>query len=216
MESCGGGMVPTRDALMARAAALGAYRVGRPLLVEEMRFSRSDSAQAIALGWLAVGGPPRRGGSPTGWRRSRPSARPPGYPTTRFDDRVLGAADLLVRLSGSDPYEMGRLLAGAVPAVPPVTVSRIPGRPCGAGPTDAGPGVAHPRNSSARSMQRFRRPHPAVENQSSPNRGWVASIAVDPWSTADGVDRRSTAVVPAASPPTGQHNVVGRSPSPAK
>jgi hypothetical protein len=53
-----------------------------------------------------------------------------GYPANRFDDRV-GAADLLLRLSGIDPYQMGRLLAGAVPTVPPAVM-----RP------DTGPGLA--------------------------------------------------------------------------
>ena len=33
---------PTRHTLMARAGALGGYRVGRPLLVEEMVFSRQQ------------------------------------------------------------------------------------------------------------------------------------------------------------------------------
>ena len=109
---------PTRDALMTRAAALGAYRVGRPLMVEEMRFSRTDSAQAIALGWLAVGGPPSERLA-DGMGAVEAFCEATAYPATRFDDRVLGAADLLIRLSGSDHYEMGRLLAGAVPAVPP-------------------------------------------------------------------------------------------------
>jgi len=46
---------PTREALMRRAAALGGYRVGRPLPFEELRFARSNSAVAIALAWLARG-----------------------------------------------------------------------------------------------------------------------------------------------------------------
>src|SRR6478752_5050517 len=87
---------------------LGAYRFGRPLVVDEMRFSRTDSAEAIALSWLAVGGP-RTSGSPTGWWLSRPSAMPRDTrPPVRRP--VLGAADLLPRLSGSDHYEMGRLM----------------------------------------------------------------------------------------------------------
>jgi len=58
---------------MARASALGDHWVGQTLLVERMRFSRSDSAVAIALGWLAVS-VPASGGSAMGWRRSRRSA----------------------------------------------------------------------------------------------------------------------------------------------
>jgi hypothetical protein len=112
---------PTRDALMARAVALGAYRFGRPLLVEELRFSRRNSAEAVALGWLAVGGP-ASGSLADGIAAVEEFCDSTGYPRFRFDDRALGAADLLVRLSGGDHYEMGRLLAGAVPGVPPVTV----------------------------------------------------------------------------------------------
>ena len=48
---------PTREALMGRAAALGEYRVGAPLPVEDLRFARSDSAVAVALAWLARGVP---------------------------------------------------------------------------------------------------------------------------------------------------------------
>ena len=35
---------------MRRAAALGAYRVGRPLPFEELRFARSNSAGAPGMG----------------------------------------------------------------------------------------------------------------------------------------------------------------------
>lgn len=113
---------PTRDALVARAVALGGYRVGRPLLVEEMVFSRGSSAEAIALGWLAVGGPASPAGVADAMAVVEEFCETTGYPQSRFDDRARGAADLLVRLSRSDRYEMGRLLAGAAPAVPPVTV----------------------------------------------------------------------------------------------
>ena len=40
---------PTREALMSRAAALGEYRVGAPLRLEELRFARSNSAVAVDL-----------------------------------------------------------------------------------------------------------------------------------------------------------------------
>ena len=70
------------------------------------------------MGWLAVGGPPSERLA-DGMVAVEAFCDATGYPATRFDDRVLGAADLLLRLSGSDHYEMGRLLAGAVPAVPP-------------------------------------------------------------------------------------------------
>ena len=48
---------PTRQVLMDRAAALGRYRVGAPLGFERLRFVRSSSALAVALGWLARGSP---------------------------------------------------------------------------------------------------------------------------------------------------------------
>jgi hypothetical protein len=109
---------PTREVLMARAAALGGYRVGAPLPFEQLRFIRSNSVTAIALGWLAHGSP------------DIPSPSPPvgeveawcedtGYPGTRFDERALAAADLLGRLGRGDITEMGQLLAHAYPPVPP-------------------------------------------------------------------------------------------------
>ena len=39
---------PTRRVLMDRAAALGRFRVGSPLPFEQLRFTRSDSAVALA------------------------------------------------------------------------------------------------------------------------------------------------------------------------
>ena len=115
---------PTRAALMTRAVALGAHRFGRPLLVEDLLFSRHDSA--VALGWLATAGRPA-GRLADGMAAVEEFCERIGYPEDRFDDRALGAADLLVRLSASDRYEMGRLLSRAVPGVPPI------------GPLPAGP-----------------------------------------------------------------------------
>ena len=48
---------PTRRVLMDRAAALGRFRVGSPLPFEQLRFTRGDSAVALALAWLAHGSP---------------------------------------------------------------------------------------------------------------------------------------------------------------
>jgi len=79
---------PNRHALSDRAAALSTYRVGAPLLAEELRFNRSNSAQAVALGWLANGGP----GSPEtveAWCEDT------GYPQARYDAHALAAAELL-------------------------------------------------------------------------------------------------------------------------
>ena len=42
---------------MDRAAALGRFRMGSPLPFEQLRFTRSDSAVALALAWLAHGSP---------------------------------------------------------------------------------------------------------------------------------------------------------------
>jgi hypothetical protein len=135
---------PTRAALMSRAAALGVHRFGRPLLVEDLLFSRHDSAVAVALGWLATGGPPA-GRLADGMAAVEGFCEGIGYPEDRFDDRALGAADLLVRLSGGDRYEMGRLLAQAVPGVPRI------------GPLPAGPGLR------GRTDRRWSRGGPPVE-----------------------------------------------------
>jgi hypothetical protein len=111
---------------MERAAALGRYRVGVPLGFERLRFVRSSSAVAVALGWLARGSPesPARAGEVRAvveaWCEDT------GYPEARFDERGLAAADLLRRLAHGDSAEMGALLARAVPAVPP-TVMTAPG-----------------------------------------------------------------------------------------
>jgi len=110
---------PTRGVLMERAAALAGYRVGAPLGFERLRFIRSSSAASIALGWLARGSP-AAGADPTevasmveAWCEDT------GYPESRFDERVLAAADLLCRVGRGDTAEMGNLLARAVPPVPP-------------------------------------------------------------------------------------------------
>lgn len=76
----------------------------------------------IALGWLAVGGPAPSGRFADGIGAVEAFCEATGYLRSGFDDQALGAADLLVRLSGSDHYEMGRLLARAVPGVRQVTL----------------------------------------------------------------------------------------------
>ena len=110
---------PTRGVLMERAAALAGYRVGAPLGFEQLRFVRSSSAASIALGWLARGSP-AAGADPTevasmveAWCEDT------GYPESRFDERVVAAADLLCRVGRGDTAEMGNLIARAVPPVPP-------------------------------------------------------------------------------------------------
>ena len=104
---------------MRRASALGAYRVGRPLTFEELRFARSNSAVAIALAWLARGSPE----SPTAARAAIAEVEAfcadTGYPRTRFDAGALAAAELLRRVGHGDIAEMGSLLAQAVPPVAP-------------------------------------------------------------------------------------------------
>ena len=65
---------PTREALMTRATALSTYRVGAPLPAEQLRFFRSNSVTAIALGWLANGACARSR------CRSRPGAKTPATP----------------------------------------------------------------------------------------------------------------------------------------
>jgi hypothetical protein len=102
---------PTREALTTRATALSKYRVGAPLPADELRFIRSNSVTAIALGWLANGA--ARQAAVETWCEGT------GYPELRFDDQALAQADLLARLGRGDTAEMGALLAEAVPPVTP-------------------------------------------------------------------------------------------------
>ncbi len=102
---------PTREALLTRAAALGTYRVGAPLSAEALRFIRTNSAQAIALGWLAIG--------VTDQAQIEAWCEDTGYPEQRFDGSTLAAADLLARLGRGDTAEMGALLEQASPPVRP-------------------------------------------------------------------------------------------------
>lgn len=107
---------PTRQALMDRAIALGEYRVAAQLPAADLRFARTDSSLALALGWLAHGSPARVS---DGLAAVEAFCEDTGYPQTRFDDRARGAADLLVQLSSGDAAEMGALLARANPPVEP-------------------------------------------------------------------------------------------------
>ncbi|HEY5148681.1 MAG TPA: hypothetical protein VIJ23_02445, partial [Mycobacterium sp.] len=109
---------PTREVLMGRAAALGAYRVGAPLPFEDLRFARSNSAVAIAVAWLA------RGSAKSGAAVPEVEAfcADTGYPQTRFDADALAAAELLRRVGHGDIAEMGALLARAVPPVAPAVM----------------------------------------------------------------------------------------------
>jgi hypothetical protein len=107
---------PTRTALVDRATALGRYRVGAPLPAEELHFSRSSSAMALALAWLAV---TDQAGRPDAVGLVEQFAEDTGYPQHRADPAALTAADLLSRLAGGQSPVMGRLLAQADPAVPP-------------------------------------------------------------------------------------------------
>jgi len=110
---------PTREALMRRAAALGAYRVGRPLPFEELRFARSNSAAAIALAWLARGSAQSPAAARAAVAEVEAFCADTGYPERRFDPGTLAAAELLRRVSHGDIAEMGLLLAQAVPPVTP-------------------------------------------------------------------------------------------------
>lgn len=115
---------PTRQALMDRANALGEYRVAAQLPAAELRFARTDSALALALGWLAQGSPTRIS---DGMAAVEAFCEDTGYPQARFDDRARGAADLLVQLSAGDAAEMGALLARANPPVEPRQPAIEPG-----------------------------------------------------------------------------------------
>ena len=156
---------PTRRVLMDRAAALGRYRVGAPLGFERLRFVRSSSAAAVALGWLARGSP--ESPAEAGEARAVVEAwcEDTGYPETRFDERGLAAADLLRRLARGDGAEMGALLAAAVPAVPPHVMAgpgpELTGRvtssrwPVGGPPADLlGPAPQRPAGRPERAHRR--------------------------------------------------------------
>jgi hypothetical protein len=114
---------PTREALMDRATALSKYRVGAPLIAERLRFVRSDSAEATALGWLAIGSPTARNMISDGVAAVEALCEETGYPQSRFDERTRGAADLLVRVSLGQTAEMGSLLERAVPKLKPAPIN---------------------------------------------------------------------------------------------
>jgi hypothetical protein len=113
---------PTREALMGRAVALGRYRVAAQLPADQLRFVRTDSAKAIALGWLAQGSPESPGRVSDGMAAVEAFCEDIGYPESRFNDATRGAADLLIRLSGGDSSEMGAMLSRAVRPVPPAAL----------------------------------------------------------------------------------------------
>jgi hypothetical protein len=110
---------PTREALMGRAAALGGYRVGTALPLEDLRFARNNSAVAVAAAWSARGSPASSAAARAAIAEVAAFCADTGYPQTRFDAGGLAAAELLRRVSHGDVAEMGLLLAQAVPPVSP-------------------------------------------------------------------------------------------------
>jgi hypothetical protein len=108
---------PTRSVLMDRAVALGRYRVGGPLPASDLSFSRRSSPLALALAWLRVGAGASQGDA---FVRAEQFAEDTGYPQERFDAPDLAAAELLAQLAGGESRVMGKLLANAYPAVPPL------------------------------------------------------------------------------------------------
>jgi hypothetical protein len=148
---------PTRQVMMDRAAALGRYRVGAALPVEQLRFTRSDSAVAVALAWLAHRSPPSPAHTAEAGSVVEALCAGTGYPETRFAEATLGAAGLLTRLGHGTAGEMGTLLARAAPIIPPHTTMAagpdLPGRvssirwPAGGPPDDLlGPSSTAPRS----------------------------------------------------------------------
>jgi hypothetical protein len=173
---------PTRQALMDRAIALGEYRVAAQLPASDLRFARTDSSLALALGWLAQGSPQSPARVSDGLAAVEAFCEDTGYPQTRFDDRVRGAADLLVQLSAGDAAEMGALLARANPPVEPQQPTIEPGPelrgqvvsyrwPSG-GPPEAllGPSAAAatPPPQPAPTCQRCGKPLPAAGRRGRP------------------------------------------------
>jgi hypothetical protein len=122
---------PTRTALMRRALELDGYRMGAPLSAQELMFSRSSSAVALAIAWLTLADQP---GLPGAVGRVEQVAEDTGYPQLRVDDTGRAAADLLSRLAGGQSPAMGRLLAAAYPPVAAVPLLRD-------SPGDRGPGL---------------------------------------------------------------------------
>ena len=113
---------PTRAVLADRAVALGHFRVGAPLAVEALRFSRRSSALALALAWLIVAD---RAGQSDAVGLVEQVAEDTGYPQDRAEPTTLAAADLLCRLAGGQSVVMGRLLADAWPAVDPRPMTQV-------------------------------------------------------------------------------------------
>jgi hypothetical protein len=111
-----------QDGPTRQASRTGQQPCGAPLPAEELRFHRSDSAQAVALGWLAAPAPDSA--SPEAveaWREDT------GYPQARFDATALAVADLLARLGRGDISQIGALRANAVPPIqPPAQLSAGP------------------------------------------------------------------------------------------
>ena len=120
---------PTRNQLLNRANALGAYGIGAPLRVAQLQFSRRVSAVATAVGWLVHGS---QGSAAAEYDVDLWCADTP-YPLRRAGGALSAAAEVLAAVSRGDASAMAALMASAWPPLAPTAlegppVQDLPGR----------------------------------------------------------------------------------------
>ncbi len=108
---------PTLAALSDRVQAPSPYRIGHPLDAAALRFTRSDSAAAVALAWLRVPRPPSLDQVSDSWGEVEALCDRTAYPLQRSGPPGRVAAQLLAAVAQQDRSQMGALLSAAVPAV---------------------------------------------------------------------------------------------------
>lgn len=114
---------PTQAALTHRVQELSPYRIGRPLDAAALRFSRSDSASAVALAWLRTPRPVSLEQVSNSLGDVEALCERTAYPLHRADPPDRIAAKLLAAVAQQDRWQMGALLSAAVPAVDQLLVT---------------------------------------------------------------------------------------------
>ncbi len=109
---------PVRTALTTRVHDLSRHRVGMPLTPADMRFTRIDSATAVALGWLRLGSPRQADGSERA-AEVESLCETTAYPLQRSSASMLTTGQTLAAVAQQDRAQIGALLTAAVPAVLP-------------------------------------------------------------------------------------------------
>lgn len=127
---------PTLTQLLSRAVALDSYGVGAPLTVPQLRFSRSVSSQAVAVGWLVHGSKvteveQQRG--MTAWHGVEGWCEDTGYPQRRAGAQVTAAATMLCAVARGDTATIAALVTRANPPIEPsaptgAVTAELPGR----------------------------------------------------------------------------------------